>query len=403
MTFEDALRDFVSQYGFLGIGRRYRAIYPETTIEEAFILVEEERVGLYGKSPIQRLEPQQATPEELQRLREQGYRVLQRGGPHASDHLYLVWRPDRSDYSVDAAQYLSPYYPDRPVEKIRVDSEELWSGYSERIGDFSLEEVKRFHPLWDRRWKQQRDQQLGSEGRGQRAYSLDTLSYHVRTYGAVFNALVTGSGRGSLGRSMGKEASMPVPERVGRVFDLLSFPVKPRFHLALVNVPGLDGPQFRWEFPSLLDACYLMLALDLAGPRRIAKCPWCGKFNRFPGYAPHNSEYCPPSKDSGFKSCSQRFTDLKYKQRTSWNLYLKASYGDSLSELESAWGIPAQEEPGPWMRTGRHSVMHPVDLRLRGPLTQKAKADYKDWRTTLQRSRLHERILNDTWILSDDH
>jgi hypothetical protein len=295
---------------------------------------------------------------------------------------------------VNAALYYKVFCPDVPIDKIPVDDEELlWRVYAEPIGPIDAWEATTWAGLTEVAFGLAKNEGNSSnleEEVATRVQAPDTLAYNISCF-----ASATASSK--------IDISVP-PGAENEPFELLR-----NQHPLFVNAPLVrpvaygsgTETEWGWHFESLLDACYLMLAVDAFSGRRLFQCPWCGRLNRLQSNSPHNALYCPPTKrGEPAGSCADQATKWKYSQRRSWNRHLQERYQHHLTRLKDAWGIDAQESPGEWKLTGKHSILHPIGLRNRGPLPPAACDDYKRWRASLGDDARHSRILHDKGILS---
>jgi len=337
-SLEEQIMGFAKEFGLLGVGLRYVVVLPGQTDLANCEVILEE--------------------ERRGMYIEEGER-------------------SRNSIQIKGERFFPPFFPGQKLSDI--SETDMLDSYSEAVGEL-LNHDSDVHHRPIRNKKNLEDGSIES--------SFNTIGFHISLFGEHFlrvvnNKQIMDSSYDGLIRSQ--------PISKGREKFL------PRQELRQTNKGTL------WSFPSLLDACYVMLELDHTAGREITQCPWCGSYNRFTKSAPPNARYCPPGKgQSKQQSCSARFASFKFKQRRSWNEFLRKTYEDE-QKIAEAWGISSLRDYEWWDETVKDPVLHPNDMVERHALTPKAKDDYGSWKKTLHRSNpRHKLVLNDKEIRGDD-
>ncbi len=128
------------------------------------------------------------------------------------------------------------------------------------------------------------------------------------------------------------------------------------------HVKWVSGiPRMGFDYPSLLDACYLMAMLDTEKDA-LHRCPECGRFWRQTKATRRSRVYCPPDDEDRqyhdpqngppSRSCTRRALNRKTDQRRSWNRFLERESPELIAGLPSSNG----------------RVRHPHDMRDEIPL-----------------------------------
>lgn len=289
----ERLRAFITEYGLLGIGWRHGRRFP--TGADAWLQVDSERANRFV--PLRTPAPTFVGESLSERIAP--------GIIHASLY-YKVFFPgvQLADIPIHDADALRAGYSE-PIGSMRAVPDNPWRTAQDLmptlIPRFKPSGREGFGPWWERM----------AEAVAGEIFEPDTLTHHVTQF-AVANEIASTT-------LDGFRSPTDLPVDIAQVL-VPGATIAPLVRLVAHKTgPGLRG-ELGLDFPSLLDACYAMLALDLAGRNRLFRCEWCSRLCRQRRWAPPNPHYCPPKypgAQSG--SCASKATDWKYRQRKRWN------------------------------------------------------------------------------------
>ena len=401
---QKGLLEFVSEFGLLGLGRRFLIIKESDNLEEMELLLENEGLEKSHKKQIILAR----NPLNYRKLKD----LSQNQENNKSDPNILM------DFSLKRIEsgnnYFPFFFPDKKLNEIQLSEEEFWKNYCEPIGNLEYPDLlptQLDNELTDKFFKifpRIHEIKTLNPDYTYVLYFRDTLTYHITHYALAFDSSIRPPKLPKPGETEDSKYSGRIEIEQNMDWHLNSM-MRPTIKLSANRITKKDRYEWQlcYEFASLIDICYGMLMLELTEGKKIIRCQWCGKITRLRDTSSHNACFCPPYPQKDFsKSCSSRYTKLKSQQRKLWNELLMEKYNKDIEKLQLAWKmskIQPKPNKGKWFTRADYAVFHPMDLAKQQILTDPALIDYLKWRNSKSlKNPKNNRILNDDLIFNTD-